>query len=118
MIDRALDRGQAGLAAVFHDLLLRRVYLAAVVAQVLDAFSTAAGLRVGLDERNPFTLSVLHIYGIPGLLLQKVLVGGLLLAAMAKLPRRAAVATVGLTTLVTAYAVGANLVALVLAARQ
>jgi hypothetical protein len=117
MIDRAIDRSHMGLNSVFHDLLLRRVYMIAVVAQVLDAFSTAAGLRLGLAERNPFTLSVLQIYGIPGLLLQKILVGGLLLAAMAKLPRRVAVATVGITTLVTAYAVCANLVALVLAAR-
>jgi hypothetical protein len=117
MLDRAISPRREGLSSLFHDLLLRRVYLVAVVAQVLDAFSTAAGLRVGLDERNPFTLSVLHIYGIPGLLLQKILVAGLLLAAMAKLPRRVAVATVGLTTAVTAYAVCANLVALVLAAR-
>ena len=112
-----MDRSQAGLNAVFQDLQLRRVYLIAIVAQVLDAFSTAAGLRVGLDERNPFTLSVLHVYGVSGLLLQKVLVAGLVLAAMAKLPRRVAVTTVGVTTLVTTFAVGANLVALVLAAR-
>lgn len=117
MIDRAVSSGHAGLSVVFRDLQLRRVYLVAVVAQVLDAFSTAAGLRLGLDERNPFTLSVLHVYGIPGLLLQKVLVAGLLLAAMAKLPRRLAVVTVGLTTLVTCYAVGANLVSLVTASR-
>ncbi|HZS13939.1 MAG TPA: DUF5658 family protein [Candidatus Dormibacteraeota bacterium] len=117
MIDRAIAKSQAGVSSVFRDLLLRRVYIVAVVAQVLDAFSTAAGLRLGLDERNPFTVSVLRVYGIPGLLLQKVLVGGLLLAAMAKLPRRAAVTTVALTTAVTAYAVCANLVSLVAASR-
>jgi hypothetical protein len=117
MLDRAISRSHSGLNVVFRDLLLRRVYLVAVVAQVLDAFSTAAGLRLGLAERNPFTLSVLRVYGIPGLLLQKVLVAGLLLAAMAKLPRRLAVLTVGLTTLVTCYAVCANLVSLVAASR-
>jgi hypothetical protein len=117
MIDRAISRSQAGVSLVFRDLRLRRVYLIAVVTQVLDAFSTAAGLRLGLDERNPFTVSVLRVYGVPGLLLQKVLVAGLLLAAMAKLPRRVAVATVALTTAVTCYAVGANLLALVGAAR-
>jgi hypothetical protein len=98
---------------LFRDLLLRRVYIAAVVFQVLDAFSTAAGLRMGLDERNPFTVSVLRSFGVPGLLLQKVLVVSLLLAAMAKLPRRMAVATVVITTAVTAYAVFANLAAVV-----
>jgi len=117
MIDRAISRSQAGVSVVFRDLHLRRVYLVAVVAQVLDAFSTAAGLKLGLDERNPFTVSVLRVYGVPGLLLQKVLVAGLLLAAMAKLPRRLAVLTVALTTLVTCYAVGANLVSLVAASR-
>jgi hypothetical protein len=117
MIDRAVAKSQAGVVFVFRDLLLRRVYIVAVVAQVLDAFSTAAGLRLGLDERNPFTLSVLRVYGVPGLLLQKILVAGLLLAAMAKLPRRVAVAMVALTTTVTAYAVCTNLVSLVLAAR-
>ncbi len=117
MLDRALSRSQAGVGVVFRDLLLRRVYIVAVVAQVLDAFSTSAGLRLGLDERNPFTVSVLRVYGIPGLLLQKVLVAGLLLAAMAKLPRRVAVLTVGLTTAVTAYAVVANLASLLAAAR-
>ena len=115
MIDRAISRGQAGVSFVFRDLHLRRVYMLAVVVQVLDAFSTAAGLRLGLDERNPFTVSVLRVYGIPGQLLQKVLVAGLLLAAMAKLPRRVAVITVGATTAVTCYAVGANLLALVAA---
>jgi len=117
MMDRAIAKSQAGVSFVFQDLLLRRVYIIAVVAQVLDAFSTAAGLRLGLDERNPFTLSVLHVYGVPGLLLQKTLVAGLLLAAMAKLPRRLAVATVALTTVVTAYAVCANLVSLLLVGR-
>lgn len=117
MIDRAISRSQAGVAFVLRDLGLRRVYLIAVVVQVLDAFSTAAGLRLGLDERNPFTVSVLRVYGIPGLLLQKVLVAGLLLAAMAKLPRKVAVLTVGLTTLVTCYAVYANLISLVAASR-
>jgi hypothetical protein len=117
MIDRAMAKRQAGVSAVFRDLLLRRVYVVAVVAQVLDAFSTAAGLHVGLDERNPFTVSVLRAYGTPGLLLQKVLVVGLLLAAMARLPRRVAAATVMLTTAVTAYAVCANLVSLVAVAR-
>ena len=102
-----------GVAVVFRDLLLRRVYIAAVVFQVLDAFSTAAGLRMGLDERNPFTVSVLRSFGVPGLLLQKVLVVGLFLAAMAKLPRRLAVVTVGATTAVTVYAVAANLLAVV-----
>ena len=116
MIDRAIAKSQEGVSFVFRDLLLRRVLVVAVVAQVLDAFSTAAGLRLGLDERNPFTVSVLRVYGIPGLLLQKVLVAGLLLAAMAKLPRRAAVATVLVTTAATAYAVCANLVSLVGAA--
>ncbi|HXA28756.1 MAG TPA: DUF5658 family protein [Candidatus Angelobacter sp.] len=116
MIDRAIAKSQPGVSNVLRDLLLRRVYVAAVIAQVLDAFSTAAGLRLGLDERNPFTVSVLHVYGIPGLLLQKVLVAGLLLAAMAKLPRRLAVTTVVLTTAVTAYAVCANLVSLIGAA--
>lgn len=99
-----------GVSVVFRDLLLRRVYIVALVMQVLDAFSTAAGLRLGLDERNPFTVSVLLHFGVPGLLLQKVLVGCLLLAAMAKLPRRLAVFTVVTTTMVTAYAVAANLV--------
>ena len=84
---------------------------------MLDALSTAAGLHVGLDERNPFTVSVLRLYGIPGLLLQKALVAGLLLAAMARLPRRTAVATVMLTTAVTAYAVAANLASLLAVAR-
>ena len=116
MIDRAITKSQPGVSLVFHDLLLRRVYMIAIVAQVLDAFSTAAGLRLGLDERNPFTLSVLRIYGVPGLLLQKTLVAGLLLAAMAKLPRRLAVGTVALTTVVTAYAVCANLVSVLVAA--
>jgi Domain of unknown function (DUF5658) len=101
------------LASVFRDLLLRRVFVAALVAQLLDALSTAAGLSLGLPERNPFTVSVLHAYGVAGLLLQKVLVAGLLLAAMAKLPRRVAVAAVGLTTAVTAFAVCANLTAVV-----
>lgn len=117
MLDRALSRGQEGVGFVLRDLLLRRVYIVAVVAQVLDAFSTAAGLRLGLDERNPFTVSVLRVYGVPGLLLQKVLVVALLLAAMAKLPRRLAVLTVGLTTAVTCYAVVANLVSLLTTAR-
>jgi hypothetical protein len=117
MIDRAVAKSQAGVSFVLHDLLLRRVYMVAVVAQVLDALSTAGGLRVGLDERNPFTVSVLRVYGIPGLLLQKALVAGLLLAAMAKLPRRAAVTTVLLTTAVTAFAVCANLASLVTASR-
>lgn len=117
MIDRVLAKSQAGMSVVFRDLGLRRIYVVAVVTQVLDAFSTAAGLRLGLDERNPFTVSVLRVYGVPGLLLQKVLVAGLLLAAMAKLPRRLAVPTVALTTLVTCYAVGANLVSLVVASR-
>jgi hypothetical protein len=101
------------LAGVFRDLLLRRVFVAALVAQLLDALSTAAGLSVGLDERNPFTVSVLRAYGVSGLLLQKVLVVGLLLAAMAKLPRRAAVVAVGATTAVTAFAVCANHTAVV-----
>jgi hypothetical protein len=117
MIDRAIRDGRVGLAYMLRDLLLRRVYVVAVVAQVLDAFSTAAGLRVGLDERNPFTVSVLHAYGVPGLLLQKALVCGLLLAAMAKLPRRLAVLTVVVTTLLTTFAVCSNLTALVAAVR-
>jgi hypothetical protein len=101
------------LAAIFRDLLLRRVFMAALVAQLLDALSTAAGLSLGLAERNPFTVSVLHAYGVAGLLLQKVLVVGLLLAAMAKLPRRVAVTAVGITTVVTAFAVFSNLTAVV-----
>jgi hypothetical protein len=117
MIDRAFTTGPTGLTLVLRDLLLRRVYAAAVVAQVLDAFSTAAGLHVGLDERNPFTVSVIHAYGVSGLLLQKALVAGLLLAAMAKLPRRMAVATVVMTTVVTAFAVCANLTAMVAVGR-
>ena len=115
MIGLAPSSTQSRVAVVFHDLLLRRVFVVALVAQVLDAFSTAAGLAVGLSERNPFTVSVLHAYGVAGLLLQKTLVVGLLLAAMAKLPRRAAVVAVCLTSVVTAFAVWSNLTAMVAA---
>jgi hypothetical protein len=62
-------------------------------------------------------VSVLQAYGVPGLLLQKLLVVSLLLAAMAKLPRRLAVAAVVFTTAVTTFAVCANLTALVAAVR-
>jgi hypothetical protein len=96
---------------VFQDLVLRRAFIVVLVASVLDALSTAAGLAVGLDERNPFTVSVLHAYGVAGLLLQKTLVVLLLLAAMAKLPRRAAVVAACLTSAVTTFAVWSNLAA-------
>lgn len=120
MIDRAISRSSArdsAVSRVLRDRRLRQVLLVAVVVQLLDAFTTAAGLHVGLSERNPFTVSVLHVYGSAGLLLQKVLVDCLLLSAMAKLPRRTAVLTVGIVTTVTAVVVVANLVGLVTAAR-
>jgi hypothetical protein len=112
MIDRAISRGELDVAGVLRDLTLRRVLLVAVVVQLLDAFTTAAGLHVGLSERNPFTVSVLRAYGVPGLLLQKVLVDCALLAAMVRLPRRAAVASIVVVTVVTAVVVGANLLGL------
>ena len=111
MIDRAISkqREDSTVARVLRDLLLRRVLVAAAVAQLLDAFTTAAGLSLGMSERNPFTVSVLRAYGVAGLLLQKVLVVGLLLAAMAKLPRRVAVISVCAVTVLTAVVVGDNL---------
>jgi hypothetical protein len=113
MIDRAISRGQADVGTVLRDLTLRRVLLVAVVVQLLDAFTTAAGLHLGLSERNPFTVSVLQAYGNPGLLLQKVMVACLLLAAMAKLPRRTGVVCVGLVTAATSVVVCTNLAGLV-----
>src|SRR5579859_1127408 len=115
MIDRAISREDSSVAAVLRDLLLRRVLLVAVVTQLLDAFTTAAGLHVGMSERNPFTVSVLQAYGSAGLLLQKVVVACLLLAATAKLPRRTAVLSVCLVTAVTAVVVCANLTGLLTA---
>lgn len=113
MIDRAITGETHGVALVFRDLLLRRVWVVAVVVQLLDAFTTAAGLHIGLPERNPFTVSVLRAYGSAGLLLQKVLVDCILLAAMAKLSRRAAVAAVSLVSAVTGAVVVANMLGLV-----
>jgi len=115
MIDRAITRETGGVALVLRDLLLRRVWVVAVVVQLLDAFTTAAGLHIGLPERNPFTVSVLRAYGSAGLLLQKLLVDCLLLAAMAKMSRRAAVATVCLVSGVTGAVVAANLAGLLTA---
>lgn len=117
MIDRAIGADSSNVSRVLRDHQLRRVLLIAVVTQLLDAFTTAAGLHVGLTERNPFTVSILRAYGSAGLLLQKVMVDCMLLAAMAKLPRRAALLAVGLVTLVTAVVVGANLLGLVAAVR-
>ncbi len=117
MIDRAISsRDTSGVGRVVHDRTLRRVLLVAVVVQLLDAFTTAAGLHLGLSERNPVTVSVLRAYGSAGLLLQKIMVDCLLLLAMAKLPRRVAAVSVGVVTAVTAVVVGANIVGL-LAAR-
>jgi len=116
MIDRAINANESTVARVLRDLTLRRVLTVAAVVQLLDAFSTAAGLRLGLTERNPFTVSVLRAYGSAGLLLQKLLVVCLLLAAMAKLPRRMAIVSVYLVTVVTAVVVCLNLTGL-LAAR-
>jgi hypothetical protein len=116
MIDRAIARPRLSVSLVLRDLLLRRVWVVAVVVQLLDAFTTAAGLRLGLSERNPFTALVLRADGPAGLLLQKLLIDGVLLVAMAKLPRRTAVLSVGLVTTVTAVVVGGNLAGL-LAAR-
>jgi uncharacterized protein DUF5658 len=115
MIDRAISGEDSGVGRVLRDLLLRRVLVVATVAQLLDAFTTAAGLRLGLSERNPFTVSVLRAYGSAGLLLQKLLVVCLLLAAMAKLPRRVAVVSVCSVTLVTAVVVVANMTGLLTA---
>ena len=115
MIDRAIGADSSNVSRVLRDQQLRRVLLIAVVTQLLDAFTTAAGLHVGLSERNPFTVSILRAYGSAGLLLQKVMVDCLLLAAMAKLPRRTALLAVGLVTLVTAVVVGANLLGLLAA---
>jgi len=110
MIDRAIStREESGVSRVLRDLQLRRVLMVAVVLQLLDAFTTAAGLHIGMSERNPFTVSVLRAYGSAGLLLQKVMVACLLLVAMSKLPRRTAVVCVGMVTLVTAAVVCANL---------
>jgi hypothetical protein len=117
MVDRAILGAQGGFAAVFRDLLLRRVWLVAAVIQLLDAFTTAAGLHLGLPERNPLTVGVLRAYGSGGLLLQKIVVVGLLLEAMAKLPRRAAVLSVCVVSAVTGAVVCANLVGLVATAR-
>jgi len=111
-VDRVMERGGQRVTLVLRDLLLRRVWVVAVVVQLLDAFTTAAGLHIGLAERNPFTMSVLRAYGSAGLLLQKLAIDCMLLAAMAKLPRRAAVLSVSLVTAVTALVVGANLVGL------
>jgi len=112
MIDRAIVARQGRVEEVLKDLLLRRIFLVAVVVQLLDAFTTAAGLHLGLGERNPFTLSVLQAYGSAGLLLQKVLVDCLLLTAMARLPRRVSVVSVLAVTAVTGLVVTANLVGL------
>jgi Domain of unknown function (DUF5658) len=97
------------------DVPLRRLFVVAAVVQLLDAFTTAAGLHVGLDERNPFTVSVLRAYGSAGLLLQKLLVDGLLLMAMARLPRRVAMASVAVVTAITGVVVAANLAGLLTA---
>lgn len=115
MIDATLQQGGRRAAMVLRDRLLRRAWLVAVVVQLLDAFTTAAGLHIGLPERNPFTVSVLRIYGSAGLLLQKAVIDCMLLAAMAKLPRRTALLSVGLVTAVTALVVGANLLGLLAA---
>jgi hypothetical protein len=117
MIDRAIatPARDSAVTAVLRDRTLRRLLLVASVAQLLDAFTTAAGLHLGMYERNPFTVSVLQAYGSAGLLLQKVLVCCVLLAAMAKLPRRAATVTVSLVTVVTAAVVSANLLVLLTA---
>jgi uncharacterized protein DUF5658 len=115
MIDRAIGGGNSRVGEVLRDLTLRRVFVVAVVVQLLDALSTAAGLRVGLPERNPFTLSVLQAYGPAGLLLQKVVVDCLLLSAMARLPRRTSMIAVLAVTGVTAAVVLANLAGLVTA---
>jgi hypothetical protein len=112
MLDIAARGGNARVGEVLRDLTLRRVFVVAVVVQLLDALSTAAGLRVGLPERNPFTLSVLRAYGSAGLLLQKVLVDCLLLSAMARLPRRTATIAVLAVTGVTGAVVLANLAGL------
>jgi hypothetical protein len=115
MIDRAISQTNSGVTRVLHDYQLRRVLLVAVVVQLLDAFTTAAGLHVGMSERNPFTVSVLRAYGSAGLLLQKTMVDCLLLAAMAKLPRRLAMLSVGVVTVVTATVVCTNLAGLLTA---
>jgi hypothetical protein len=115
MIDGAMMGEKTGVTRVLQDYQLRRVLLVAVVVQMLDAFTTAAGLAVGLSERNPFTVSVLRAYGSSGLLLQKVMVACLLLAAMAKLPRRISVLSVGVVTAITATVVCTNLAGLLTA---
>lgn len=102
-----------GVGEILEDLLLRRVFVTAVVVQLLDALSTAAGVSKGLPERNPVTVSLMTSYGRLGLLVPKVLVAGLLLMCLAKLPRRAAVATVMVATALTGYVVGENLASLV-----
>lgn len=114
MIDRAIaaPAHESAVSAVLRDRILRRLLLVASVAQLLDALSTAAGLHLGMSERNPFTVSVLQAYGSAGLLLQKLLVCCVLLAAMAKLPRRAAMLMVCLVTAVTAFVVSANILGL------
>ena len=115
MIDRAMVGEKSGIARVLRDFQLRRVLLVAVVVQILDAFTTAAGLHLGMSERNPFTVSVLHAYGVAGLLLQKLMVACLLLAAMGKLPRRISVLSVSVVTTVTATVVCTNLAGLLTA---
>lgn len=64
-------------------------YFAAL--QLLDVLSTAAGLLSGLRELNPVTADVLHHYGLPGLVLQKVPVIIAAVLATALLPRRLAI---------------------------
>jgi hypothetical protein len=69
----------SSLRSAFQDAVRKRPFslvgsallIAAAVANVLDATTTAIGLRAGLAESNPMTIMLLHTYGVAGFAAEK-----------------------------------------------
>ena len=87
-----------------------------IVAQLLDILTTLMGVFFGLDEMNPVTASVLGRFGGFGLVVQKIPTILAVGAAVAALPRRAAILAAWAFTVLMAAVVASN-VGLILAHR-
>lgn len=70
------------------DVVFRFVLLAYALFSLLDWMTTSTALEVGGRERNPIAASLYAQYGSAGLLLFKVLVVGVIVAVLVRIPRR------------------------------
>lgn len=101
---------------MLQDRGLRVALVCFIALELLDTLSTVAGLLSGLAETNPVADRMLHRFGAPGLLIEKVPVVVLVVVAAAVLPRRLALAATVVAATVVALVLASN-VALLLGSR-